>query len=123
MHCSGCGECCHETEMELSSDDVERLVYAGYRPEDFMVVRDDVPRLRNVDSWCYFYSPTEKRCRVYKIRPLGCRLYTVIYVDGEGVALDKLCPMRHTVSKEEFKRKARILKRLLEKIYGERVSR
>ncbi|MEM3727724.1 MAG: YkgJ family cysteine cluster protein [Candidatus Bathyarchaeia archaeon] len=123
MHCSDCGECCRETEMELSSDDVERLVDAGYRPEDFMVVRDDVPHLRNVDGCCYFYSPAKRRCRVYKIRPLGCRLYPVIYVDGVGVTLDELCPMRHTVSKKEFKRKARILKRLLEKIYGERLFR
>ena len=123
MRCSGCGECCRETEMELSSDDIKRLVNAGYRPEDFIIVRDGVPRLRNVDGWCYFYSRDEKRCRVYGIRPLGCRLYPVVYVEGEGVALDDLCPMRHTVSGGEFRRKARILKKLLEKIERERVLR
>ncbi|MEM3580743.1 MAG: YkgJ family cysteine cluster protein [Candidatus Bathyarchaeia archaeon] len=121
MRCLRCGKCCRETEMELSSDDIKRLMDAGYHPEDFVVVRDDTPCLRNVDGWCYFYSPAEKRCRVYRIRPLGCRLYPVIYVDGKGVALDDLCPMRHTVSEREFERKARILKRLLEKIYGERL--
>ncbi len=123
MRCSGCGECCRETEMELSSDDIQRLVDAGYSSEDFIVVRDGVPRLRNVDGWCYFYSPAEKKCRVYRIRPLGCRLYPVVYVDGEGVVLDDLCPMRHTVSEKEFKRKARALKGFLERIYGESVSR
>lgn len=106
--------------MELSSDDIKRLVGAGFCPEDFMVLRGGVPRLRNVDGWCYFYSPANKRCRVYKIRPLGCRLYPVVYVDGEGIMLDELCPMRHTVSEKEFRQKARILERLLEKIYGER---
>lgn len=119
MRCSGCGECCHETEMELSNRDVRRLVRAGYRPEDFIVVCDGVPRLKNVNGWCYFYSLADKRCRVYKIRPLGCRLYPVVYVDGKGVVLDDLCPMRHTVSDVEFKRKAKILMRLLEEIYGE----
>jgi len=109
--------------MELSSEDIMRLVGAGYSPEDFIVVRGGVPRLRNVDGWCYFYNPADKKCRVYGIRPLGCRLYPVIYVDGEGVTLDRLCPMRHTVSEGEFRRKARILMKLLEKIYGEEFSR
>ncbi|MEM3703795.1 MAG: YkgJ family cysteine cluster protein [Candidatus Bathyarchaeia archaeon] len=121
MRCSGCGKCCRETEMELSGEDIQRLVNAGYNPEDFIAVHNGVPLLKNVDGWCYFYSPADKRCRVYRIRPLGCRLYPVIYVDGEGAALDELCPMRHTVSKGEFGRKAKILKRLLEKVYGERL--
>jgi len=54
---------------------------------------------------------------------LGCRLYPVVYVEEKGVALDELCPMRHTVSEGEFKRKARILKKLLKKIERERVLR
>ncbi|MEM1563203.1 MAG: YkgJ family cysteine cluster protein [Candidatus Bathyarchaeia archaeon] len=119
MRCSGCGKCCHETEMELSSNDIKRLAGAGFRPKDFMVLHGGVPRLRNVDGWCYFYNPANKRCRVYKIRPLGCRLYPVVYADGEGAVLDELCPMRHTVSEREFRRKARILEKLLEKIYSE----
>lgn len=123
MQCLGCGKCCRETGMELSSDDVKRLVDAGYRPEDFIVIREGVLRLKNVDGWCYFYSPADKRCRVYRIRPMGCRLYPVVYVEGEGIMLDELCPMRHTVSKEEFRRKAKALKKLLKKINGERVPR
>ncbi|MEM3874292.1 MAG: YkgJ family cysteine cluster protein [Candidatus Bathyarchaeia archaeon] len=123
MRCSGCGECCRETEMELSGEDIKRLVDAGYSPEDFIIICDGVPRLRNVDGWCYFYSKAIKGCRVYRIRPLGCRLYPVVYVDGEGITLDELCPMKHTVSKGEFRSKARILKKLLEKIYGEHVLR
>ncbi|MEM3703943.1 MAG: YkgJ family cysteine cluster protein [Candidatus Bathyarchaeia archaeon] len=123
MRCSGCGKCCYETEMELSSEDIKRLVDAGYSPEDFIIIRDGVSRLRNVDGWCYFYSPAEKKCRVYSIRPLGCRLYPVVYVEREGAALDEFCPMRHTVSKGEFRRKAKILKKLLEEIARERVLR
>jgi Fe-S-cluster containining protein len=109
--------------MELSSDDVKRLVDAGYRPEDFIVNPRGRAPPQEFDGWCYFYSPADKRCRVYQIRPMGCRLYPVVYVEGEGVMLDELCPMRHTVSKEEFRRKAKALKKLLKKINGERVPR
>lgn len=31
VRCSNCGICCERTEMELSSEDVERLEGAGYR--------------------------------------------------------------------------------------------
>jgi|YelNatPaOPRAMG01_1025707.scaffolds.fasta_scaffold01155_35 Fe-S-cluster containining protein len=123
MRCLRCGMCCRQTEMELSSSDIQRLVDAGFRPEDFVVMWDGVSRLRNVDGWCYFYDPKERRCKVYRIRPLGCRIYPVVYVDGEGVALDKLCPMRHTVSQKEFMAKAKALKKLLERIDKERVLR
>lgn len=119
MRCLRCGKCCRQTEMELSWSDIQRLVDAGFRPEDFVVMQDGVPRLKNVDGWCYFYSPSERRCKVYRFRPMGCRLYPVIYVEGEGFVLDKLCPMRHTVSEREFKMKAKALKRLLAKIDSE----
>ncbi|MBS7608863.1 MAG: YkgJ family cysteine cluster protein [Candidatus Bathyarchaeia archaeon] len=120
MHCLHCGKCCHRTEMELSLKDIQRLASAGFRPEDFITVHGDVPRLRNVNGWCYFYDPFKRRCKAYKLRPLGCRIYPVIYVEGEGFTLDKLCPMRHTVSEKEFKLKAKTLKKLLAKIDLER---
>jgi Fe-S-cluster containining protein len=109
--------------MELSEDDVKRLVNAGYTPEDFIVVRDGIPRLKNVDGWCYFFNPSEKLCRVYPFRPLGCRLYPVVYVEGEGVTLDELCPARLTVSPKEFRVKAKALNALLERINRERETR
>jgi len=70
-----------------------------------------------------FIVETKRSVGFMGIRPLGCRLYPVVYVEGKGVALDELCPMRHTVSRGEFRRKARILKKLLEKIERERVLR
>jgi Fe-S-cluster containining protein len=123
MRCLRCGRCCRNTEMELSEDDVRRLVRAGYSPREFVVMYDGVPRLRNVDGWCYFYSRSGGCCKVYRFRPLGCRLYPVVYVKGEGVALDELCPMRHTVSKREFSVKAKTLEKLLEKIDREQMLR
>jgi hypothetical protein len=35
-----------------------------------------------------------------------------VYVEGDGVVVDELCPMGETVSEKELKAKARILKKL-----------
>jgi len=106
--------------MELSSKDVKRLEEAGYRREEFAVIDDGVIRLRNVDACCYFYSLTDKKCRVYGKRPLGCYLYPVVYLANEGAVVDELCPMRQTISEQELKTKAKILDKLLQKMDNER---
>jgi len=106
--------------MELSSKDIKRLEESGYRPEEFAVIDDCVTRLRNVDGWCYFYSLTDKRCRVYRKRPLGCYLYPVVYLANEGAMVDELCPMGHTISEQELRTKAKILDKLLKKMDNER---
>lgn len=108
--------------MELSSDDVRKLEEAGYHRDQFSVLDKNVIRLMNVGGWCYFYSLTEKNCRVYKDRPLGCRLYPVVYLADEGVTVDDLCPMGHTVSERELRKKGKILVKLLKKIDSERKS-
>jgi Fe-S-cluster containining protein len=107
--------------MELSSSDIERLEETDYRREQFAITNDNgVIRLRNVDGWCYFYSRAEKRCRVYKKRPSGCHLYPVVYLADDCVTVDKLCPMKRTISKQELKAKGKMLLRLLKRIENER---
>jgi len=107
--------------MELSSSDIERLEETDYRREEFAITDDNgVIRLRNVDGWCYFYSRAEKRCRVYNKRPLGCHLYPVVYLTDDCITVDKLCPMRQTISKQELRKKGKILIRLLKKMDNER---
>jgi len=120
VRCSNCGVCCERTEMELSSEDVKSLEQAGYRRDEFAVVESGVIRLRNVDGWCCFYSLTDKRCRVYGDRPLGCYLYPVVYLMGEGAVIDELCPMGHTVSERELRAKGKILEKLLKELDDER---
>jgi hypothetical protein len=120
MRCSNCGKCCEKTEMELSSKDVERLEEKGYLREEFTVIDGGVTRLRNVDEWCYFYSTAEKRCRIYRKRPLGCYLYPVVYWVNKGAIVDELCPMGQTVSEQELRMKGKILYKLLEKIDSEK---
>jgi hypothetical protein len=103
--------------MELSTDDVGQLNLKGYNLEDFAVIDKQGARLRNVDGYCYFYSQTEKKCKVYKNRPLGCHIYPVIYVTNERVSMiDELCPMAKTVSTKELLSKGEILDKLLKKI-------
>jgi len=119
VRCSNCGICCEETMMELSSEDIERLEEKGYRLEEFAVIDDGVTRLRNVDGYCYFYSRADKKCQIYKDRPLGCYLYPVVYLANEGAMVDELCPMGQTISEQELRTKGKILDKLLKKIDNE----
>lgn len=105
--------------MELSSEDIKRLEETGYRLDEFAVVDDGVTRLRNVDKRCYFYNIGERKCRVYEKRPLGCYLYPIVYLVGEGVIVDKLCPMGETISKQELRIKGEILNKLLKDLDDE----
>jgi len=120
VRCSNCGKCCEETMMELSSEDIKRLEETGYRLEEFAVIDDGVTRLRNVDGHCYFYSHADKRCRIYRKRPLGCYLYPVVYLADEGAVVDELCPMGQTISEQELRTKGKTLNKLLKKIDNER---
>jgi Fe-S-cluster containining protein len=117
MHCSHCGVCCEKTEMMLSSADVERLEKMSHNRQEFM--RCDgrgFVRLRNRHKVCVFYDVERHRCKVYRHRPLGCRIYPVIYSEQDGIVLDDLCPMRSTVSKVELRRKGKKVMELLQRI-------
>ena len=106
--------------MELSSEDIDGLEEAGFRLEEFAATDNGVTRLRNVGGWCYFYSLSDKKCRVYGTRPLGCYLYPVVYLMNEGAVVDELCPMGETISEEELRTKGKILNKLLKKLNHER---
>lgn len=124
MDCSHCGVCCEKTEMLLSSADIERLEKMGYGREKFARFdRHGFVRLRNRGGFCVFYDVERCRCRVYRHRPLGCRVYPVILSEQEGVIVDDLCPVRGMVSQLEFERKGKKLMGLLQRIDAEAVSR
>jgi Fe-S-cluster containining protein len=76
-------------------------------------------QLRNNRGYCVFYQTEKHRCSVYRFRPLGCRIYPVIYSEGDGVIVDDLCPLAGTVSNKEIKSKSQMLFRLLQTIDGE----
>jgi Fe-S-cluster containining protein len=115
--------CCERTEMLLSKEDIERLERVGFSREDFTIIGEDgLTRLRNVREWCYFYNATEKKCQVYEDRPLGCLLYPVIYAIEEGIIVDELCPMRHTIPRHELKTMGKILLKHMKKTTSEVTS-
>jgi Fe-S-cluster containining protein len=124
MRCSHCGICCTETEMPLSKADIKLLESAGQNREKFLwFVKQGYVQLLNCRGHCVFYHPQKQRCRVYRHRPLGCRIYPVIYNEKEGVVVDDLCPRAFTVSDTERKSKAQGLRRLLKRIDAEAKQR
>jgi len=124
MRCSHCGICCEKTEMLLSNADVERLEKAGYNRQKFMRYdKHGFARLRNRHGFCVFYDVVKCRCTIYEHRPLGCRIYPIIYSEQEGIVVDGLCPMKNTVSEIELKRKGKRVIELLQRMDNEATSR
>ena len=117
MRCSHCGICCEETEMPLSEKDVRLLEKAACKRERF--VRYDkhgFALLQNRRGHCVFYDVERRRCKAYKSRPLGCRLYPVVYSEGNVAIVDELCPMGRTVSRAELRKKGEKVGELLRRI-------
>lgn len=125
MHCSHCGICCEETEMLLSNADVECLERMGISKQKFVRYdRQGFARLRNRHGFCVFYDVAKRRCKIYRHRPLGCRVYPAMYKERRGiVVVDGLCPMKDTVSEIELKRKGKKVIELLRRIDTEATHR
>lgn len=124
MHCSHCGVCCENTEMLLSNTDIERLERLDHDQQTFVRYdRHGFARLRNRHGFCVFYDGEKCRCQIYGHRPLGCRVYPVIYSEREGIVVDDLCPMQDTVSRIELKREGKRLMALLQRIDNEAQAR
>jgi len=104
MHCTMCGKCCLNTQMELLPEDIERITALGFQLKDFAVFDGEVWRLKNVDGHCVFLDSRSMRCTIYDNRPIGCRLYPLVYDDVDGAYIDKECPAWNTVAKDEIRR-------------------
>ena len=124
MHCLRCGACCKETEMLLSTKDIERLEKKGYARTFFVQFDlDGYATLRNHRGYCVFYDTEKRRCKVRAHRPSGCRIYPVIYDEDKGIIVDAICPSRNSVTdKQKVKRGEKVLK-LLKKIDAEAKQR
>jgi len=110
--------------MLLSKADIQLLKELGYSLEDFAFCdKKGFVRLKNRKGCCVFYDSKTKKCKVYENRPLGCRIYPIIFSEEEGVIVDDPCPMKNTVSKRELKHKGNILIELLERINCEAEKR
>lgn len=115
MRCFHCGICCEKTEMLLSEEDIRLLERAGFKEEEFTRYdRQGFAKLKNSQGYCVFYDTEANRCKVYKHRPAGCRIYPVIYDEERGVICDELCPLCGTVTETEVHSKTARLSRLLQ---------
>ena len=107
--CNRMGCCCWKTEMELLPEDIAKLKRLGFKPKEFSFKDKDVFRLLNVNGHCFFLEPTSKKCRIYRNRPLGCRIYPVILLEDTRATVDRFCPNYYTLSKHELARKKFLL--------------
>lgn len=106
--------------MLLSTEDIKRLERKGYDRDFFVLyVSEGYITLRNYRGYCVFYDVKKRRCKVRADRPLGCRIYPVVYDEEKGILVDTICPAQCTVTeKQKAKRGEKVLK-LLERIDAE----
>ncbi len=85
-----CYQCCLDTEMTLSEEDISRIEMLGYKIEEFLEEKDGFMALQNTDNHCIFLK--NKMCSIYENRPQGCRFYPLIYdFNTEDIVIDNLC--------------------------------
>ena len=95
--CISCGKCCVATEMILSEQDIRLILdYSElYRKrEEFTAINHEgLHQLKNIDGHCFFFDIDSNKCKIYHIRPQGCRFYPLIYDTFRSKCiLDQECP-------------------------------
>jgi hypothetical protein len=101
-----CFLCCRETNMLLSSQDVERIQKLGFDTKSFVTRKNGWLQLKNDNGRCIFHDG--EHCTIYEQRPEGCILYPAVYDKDKNCAiLDQECPQRKT-----FPLSARVVHRL-----------
>ncbi len=110
--------------MLLSEEDVCRLEKKGYE-RSFFAFYDSkgYVTLKNYLGCCVFYDADKYQCRVRSVRPLGCRIYPVIYDEDKGIVVDKICPASADVDEKQRAKRGKKVKKLLERIDAEAENR
>lgn len=95
--CFKCGKCCIETEMILSQEDVKKILKKTkgiINHEDFCFINEEgFLQLRNKNNHCFFFDVSMNKCKIYKIRPQGCKFYPLIYdMTKNQCVIDLDCP-------------------------------
>lgn len=104
-----CHQCCLETEMLLTQEDLKRIEAAGFNRKDFLLPfeeTDNFFQLKNVESplgmKCYFLD-LKGNCTIYDIAPLGCKLYPLIKnLDTNEVMVDFDCREKEWFKSKEY---------------------
>jgi Fe-S-cluster containining protein len=86
--------------MLLSSDDIKKIEQLGFKKDFFVVQKDGWLMLKNHDGKCVFHDGS--RCTIYDNRPVGCKLYPVIFDKDENCAVfDNDCLHRNCFEMSE----------------------
>jgi hypothetical protein len=107
----GCSLCCQDTRMPLTKHDIGRLRDLGYESKDFVTLEGGEKRLRNVKGKCFFLK--DGRCKIYRNRPEGCRIYPLIYyTESKKAEIDPDCPHHQLfqLKHEDIKKLKRIIR-------------
>jgi Fe-S-cluster containining protein len=125
MDCTRCGKCCTHTQMQLTEDDIKRIEKLGFKKEKFVKYDSNgFAKLKNIEGHCIFYNSFEKKCIIYEDRPIGCKLYPIIYdLQKHTVTVDQLCPSAETVTKREIRRKQKLLISTVKQLFKEAEER
>ena len=118
--CEQCGKCCYDTEMILSSQDIDFIIKNSskvLKKEDFTFQNNDgFYQLKNQMGHCIFLDITSDKCKIYEFRPSGCIFYPLIYdFDNNRCIFDKECPRIYLFyqSRKEFKLMCKKLKHFI----------
>ena len=118
--CIDCGNCCKQTEMILSERDILCILKdtsLNLNREDFILKSTEGHyQLKNISGYCFFLKKDTKICRIYELRPQGCRFYPLIYdLDYRKCIYDKDCPRTDlfNLSKKELSLTCKKIKKFL----------
>ncbi len=114
-----CTKCCWDTHMPLTREDILRIESLGYSREFFVEYDSQgIPRLKNTEEHCVFLDPS-RGCRIYPWRPLGCRLYPLVFdIDSCKVVVDTLCPKHRIIGADVIKKFTPVLLEFVFEVYG-----
>jgi uncharacterized protein len=111
-----CVDCCIETEMPLTANDLKRIEKLGFKKIDFTIEVEGETRLRNRGKACFFLK--DGACSIYESRPEGCRIYPLVYdVDSHKFVYDPVCP--HSADFKATREDKDRLKRLIHRLERE----
>ncbi len=104
-----CHQCCKETEMLLTLEDVKNIESLGHKSKEFTLhlnETDGFYQLKNIESdlgnICYFLGDDGK-CSIYDNRPHGCKLYPLILnLETNEVMIDFDCREQVWFREQQF---------------------
>jgi len=111
--------------MQLTEECIKRIEALGFKREKFVKYdADGFARLKNKRGYCVFYNRRENKCIIYENRPIGCKLYPIVYDPQKNtVTVDKFCPAANTITEKELENSKKILMNVIHKLYREAEER